>query len=502
MAITEVVRVLQELDDEVLRLAVADDADTLAGRDLTDHERFLLMQAARRYPRHGEESTAALEAVMEVVRYIESASLEPTRLAELEEPEVRFARSAEEAVGVPSFAEFADASLYGEAGYYAGGVVQFGVGGDFWTYPQRMSPLFGWMVAELIGHLLDDVVRCTDPGDDDPMHILELGGGEGRLAADILDRLADMPRHMRRLRYFLGDRSPAMRTRQTEVLSRHVESGIVEVVDIDAVYFDWEGTFRGVILANELLDALAHERLRFCRDSTDPGRVHVLHQARGPGTHVVELEVPLSTGWATADSVIDPPEELASYVERLRPIVEEIREEGLEPEEVFWSAEVASVIGCIADVLTAEGNIGAAVLIDYGDTTAACLDTDDRMRVYGSGQLERHAVYTWPGQVDMTWDVDFSEVARTARAKGLEVAFYGDQAGLEMPPIDLDDPIWLEALVAGRVTEGTSARAGSIAAAHVLAEQFRSTESGFRVMVLATPGLVLDELPLSHPLPL
>jgi len=48
--------------------------------------------------------------------------------------------------GAPSFAAFADRCLYDpDTGYYSTGEVRFGFDGHFWTYPQRMSPLFGWL---------------------------------------------------------------------------------------------------------------------------------------------------------------------------------------------------------------------------------------------------------------------------------------------------------------------------------------------------------------------
>ena len=81
------------------------------------------------------------------------------------------------------------ASTTTRPGYYSTGEVRFGTDGHFWTYPQRMSPLFGAMVAESIRTIVDEWTWAGLLDDVDPLTILELGGGEGRLAGDVLDHV-------------------------------------------------------------------------------------------------------------------------------------------------------------------------------------------------------------------------------------------------------------------------------------------------------------------------
>src|SRR5688572_9471960 len=69
--------------------------------------------------------------------------------------ERRLARSLEDAARFPSFAEYMKSCLYDpNRGYYSTGRVRFGCDGHFWTFPQRMSPIFGALLAEAIRPLL------------------------------------------------------------------------------------------------------------------------------------------------------------------------------------------------------------------------------------------------------------------------------------------------------------------------------------------------------------
>ena len=81
------------------------------------------------------------------------------------------------------------ASTTTPTGYYSTGEVRFGTDGHFWTYPERMSPLFGAMVAESMRTIFDEWTWAGLLDDVDPLTILELGGGEGRLALDVLDHV-------------------------------------------------------------------------------------------------------------------------------------------------------------------------------------------------------------------------------------------------------------------------------------------------------------------------
>ncbi len=516
MAVSDVLRALDAMEDPALRAALAEgrlDAVDVDG-ELDEDERDLVQAAAAGYPAGELSSFAELTsgpgasagrieagwfgAYGDAVRYTDSAytlawdgspdlppPLEPLRAAE-----------PGEVVGAPSFAAFAERCLYDdEQGYYSTGAVRFGTDGHFWTYPQRMSPMFGAMVGESIRTIVDEWTWAGRLDDVDPLTILELGGGEGRMARDLLDHVWAPDTHTWApyrdgLRYVLGDRSQAMRERQLDHLADEVAAGRAEVRTIDAVDLTWEGPFRGAIVANELLDALTHECLRVDADG-QVVRVHVSETPAGRG----ELEVPLAWGWFDAAGRPGPvPDELTAYLDRVLPMVEQVRDTGDPPADLYWAPALPTLIANLADVLTRPGSLGVAIFIDYGDATIDGIDSDDsRLRVYGADQVHGRDPYRSPGSNDLTWDVDFGEVGRLARRHGLRVRFAGPQAALEVPPIDLAAPDVLDRLVPGRVEEGAVTAAHALAAALLLVTEFRAPSSGYRVMMLAAADVPFPE---------
>ena len=516
MAVIDVLRALDAMADPLVRTALArGQLDVLADpAGLDQHEQGLVTAAAADYPVVGGGTFSELSAGAgigagpidaawfgafgEAVRYTDSSYTEAWDGAPVPvPPPARVAAvSPADVVGAPSFAEFADRCLYDpETGYYSTGQVRFGFDGHFWTYPQRMSPLFGWMVAESIRTVLDEWTWAGRLEDVDPIAILELGGGEGRLARDLLEYVwapetDTWAPYREGLRYVLGDRSAAMRVRQSEALADLVGSRRAEVRDIDATDLRWDGPFRGVMVANELLDALAHECLRVTPDG-EVVRVHVTRTDRGWG----ELEVPLSWGWFDQDGTAGPwPEGLDGYLARVLPMVEEVRDTGYAPADLYWAPSLPGTIARVAEVLRRPGSLGVAMVVDYGDTTIDGVDTDEaRLRVYDAEQVHGDDPYRSPGRSDLTWDVDFGEVGRLARANGLRVRFAGPQGALEVPPIDLTSPDCLDRLVPGRYDEGSVTSAHALAAALLLVTEFRAPSSGFHVMMLAPADVPFPE---------
>ncbi len=138
------------------------------------------------------------------------------------------------------FDRYMELALYAPGlGYYGGGAAKFGGAGDFVTAPE-ISALFGHTVARQVAEILE-----ATGGD-----VLELGAGTGRLAADLLQALADLGRLPER--YRILEVSADLADRQKQRLL-HLDAALASrVVWIDRV----PGSFHGVIVANEVLDAL------------------------------------------------------------------------------------------------------------------------------------------------------------------------------------------------------------------------------------------------------
>lgn len=159
------------------------------------------------------------------------------------------AQAAITAGGWLSFERYMDLALYAPGlGYYSAGARKLGAGGDFTTAPE-MSRLFGACVAEQCAELLRELDNAA---------ILEVGPGTGRLAVDVLrrlDALGCLP-----ARYLMLEVSADLRERQRRLLGERVPHLIERVAWLDAPP---EAAFDGVIVANEVLDALPVARFRW-----------------------------------------------------------------------------------------------------------------------------------------------------------------------------------------------------------------------------------------------
>ncbi len=149
--------------------------------------------------------------------------------------------------GAISFARFMQLALYAPGlGYYVAGKQKFGASGDFVTAPE-LGPLFARCLARQCRQILVALVG----GD-----ILEVGAGSGNLAADLLielEMLGRLPDH-----YFILELSAELRSRQAETLRQKAAHLLGRVHWLDAL----PSQFHGIVLANELLDAMPVERFK------------------------------------------------------------------------------------------------------------------------------------------------------------------------------------------------------------------------------------------------
>ncbi|OGT46200.1 MAG: hypothetical protein A3E83_02740 [Gammaproteobacteria bacterium RIFCSPHIGHO2_12_FULL_41_20] len=139
--------------------------------------------------------------------------------------------------GFISFAQFMELALYHpQWGYYCTRhFLQ-----DFTTAP-AISPLFAQCFAKQVAPILQEIHHGS---------ILELGAGSGQFAKTLLLTLEQQ--HCLPQYYFIKEISPLLRQTQQQCLQTHCAHLMKHVVWIE----NWLVDFHGVIIANEVLDAL------------------------------------------------------------------------------------------------------------------------------------------------------------------------------------------------------------------------------------------------------
>ena len=295
----------------------------------------------------------------------------------------------ESADGVLDFADFMREALYAPGlGYYAAGLPKFGAAGDFVTAPE-VSPLFGRALARQVAEVLEAVAD----GD-----VLEFGAGSSALAIELLlelERLGRLP-----ARYLILDLSASLRAVQRERLQQRVPHLLDRVVWVDT----WPEGFRGVIVGNEVLDALPLRLLEITEDG--PVRMGVAVGDDG----LIWSRLPVNEDDCAVLADIE------THRGGAFPVGYRVE---FHPELPGWLSGLAHAL-----------ERGVAILLDYGGTARELYAPERWM-----GTLRCHLRHyahddplVHPGLQDITAWVDFSRVAESAHAAGLDVLGYTMQA--------------------------------------------------------------------------
>ena len=297
------------------------------------------------------------------------------------------------------FAAFMAEALYAPGlGYYAAGARKFGPAGDFITAPE-VSPLFGDCLARQVAEVFGNLRAASGP----PLTLVEYGAGSGTLAVQLLQRLAELGELPDA--YAIVEVSAELRERQAEAVARLPPALAARVCW-------WPGhaaaPWRGVLLANEVLDALPVERLRIGGEGLEQ-------------RFVVASAAGLALDWQPA-------------VPELRAWFADIAKEL--PLPLSLSLPVGTEFeACLAagpwvqDAL-AQLTAGVALYIDYGLPRAQLYSpTRPRGTFSAFCRHRQHEDALWhPGLQDLTAWVDFTGVAEAGLAAGACVAGFTTQA--------------------------------------------------------------------------
>ena len=332
---------------------------------------------------------------------VESALPVPDReaLAVSQELSTRIAAEIARHGGWLSFARYMEMALYEPGlGYYSNPGQVFGAAGDFVTAPE-LTPLFGATLARQVSPWLKDPALAGQG-----QVVLEVGGGSGMLAAQLLNALDNVGHH--EVRYLILELSAERREHQRQTL-KSLAPGLMDRVGWLETFPE---SFAGVVVANELLDAMPVQLFEWQADAE---------------AELQEMGVTWVDGqfaWAPrpADSV------LTETVTALR--------NRLGPEGAQWHSPYRSEVcpaqqawmRTLADCMTA----GVVMLLDYGFAAPEYYHPQrDQGTLMCHYRHRSHAdPFLWPGLSDITAHVDFTALARAATAEGFSLVGYTSMA--------------------------------------------------------------------------
>lgn len=288
------------------------------------------------------------------------------------------------------FSQFMALALYAPGlGYYSAGSRKFGAEGDFVTAPE-LGPAF----AHALAHCLELAVAPLPD-----WSLLELGGGSGVLAADLLLELER--RHALPQRYRILEISAELRARQRETL-QHRCPHLLDRLD----WLDEPPTmpWNGALIANEIIDALPASRFALRIDG-----LHEQYVAGGPNEFTwTELPAPPLLAQMVQSRLADCLGDLP------RP----------------YQSEIHTTLAPWLEAVTEAMHQGLALFVDYGYPRHEYYSPERR-----DGTLichYRHHAHDDPlilvGLQDITAFVDFTALAEAADGCALDVAGYTSQA--------------------------------------------------------------------------
>ena len=306
---------------------------------------------------------------------------------------LQYLRETIAAHGPMPFSQYMERCLYAPGlGYYSAGKTKFGEAGDFVTAPE-LGELFARCVVQAVQPVLAMLGSEAD--------FLELGGGSGAFAEAALLALAEkgiLPR-----RYLILEPSADLRERQRERLTAALPAQVsTRVAWIDRPP---EENWRGILFANEVIDALPTTRF-VMRD----GEVYEEYVTLDGEARLMRVDRP-------ADALVAG---AVRHVERDlgHPLADGYRSEIL-PQLPYWMQAIAGSL-----------EAGLMLFIDYGYVRREFYlpeRQDGTLMAHYRHRAHSDPLHL-PGLNDLTASVDFTALAEACNSAGFDVAAYLPQA--------------------------------------------------------------------------
>ncbi|HEZ4480409.1 TPA: class I SAM-dependent methyltransferase [Neisseria meningitidis] len=281
------------------------------------------------------------------------------------------------------FSRFMELVLYApQYGYYTGGSHKIGNNGDFITSP-TLTPLFARTLARQLQELLPQTAG----------NIYEFGAGTGQLAADLLNNLSDGIN-----RYYIIEISPELAARQKDLIQTLAPQAAQKIVHLSAL----PETFDGIIIGNEVLDAMPVEIIR-----KDEGGSFEHVGVCLDNDRFTYLARPLHDLQLSALASLYFPKITSPYTSELH------------PQQYAFIRTLASRL-----------EHGCMIFIDYG-FDAAQYYHPQRNQGTLIGHYRHHVIHNpfdFIGLADLTAHVNFTDIAQAGTDAGLDLIGYLPQS--------------------------------------------------------------------------
>ncbi len=292
--------------------------------------------------------------------------------------------------GKISFSEYMKTVMYEPGlGYYCNGSAKLGADGDFVTAPE-ISAIFGQCLARQCQQVFEETEQPV---------ILEIGPGSGALACELIEQFRKA--NCLPARYYLLETSADLKKRQQDLIGQKFPELQNTFIWLEQLP---EQSFNGVILANEVLDAIPFDRITYINKQWTEQVVQLTDNNLDWG--IRDISNPLTVAIGSC------------------PVLQQGHfDEGYTTE---INIRIAPWIKSVASLL----NTGLLLLLDYGygqqeyyhpqrhDGTLVC---QYRHRVHIDPFL-------YPGLQDISASVNFTAVAEAGVASGLQVSGFNTQA--------------------------------------------------------------------------
>ena len=281
------------------------------------------------------------------------------------------------------FSRFMELILYApQYGYYTGGSHKIGNDGDFITAP-TLTPLFARTLARQLQELLPQTAG----------NIYEFGAGTGQLAADLLNNLSDGIN-----RYYIIEISPELAARQKDLIQTLAPQTAQKIVHLSAL----PETFDGIIIGNEVLDAMPVEIIR-----------------KDEGDSFEHVGVCLDNDRFTYSARPLHDLQLSALASLYFPKISSPYTSELHPQQYAFIRTLASRL-----------EHGCMIFIDYG-FDAAQYYHPQRNQGTLIGHCRHHVIHNpfdFIGLADLTAHVNFTDIAQAGTDAGLDLIGYLPQS--------------------------------------------------------------------------